>query len=99
MNKIFRDDTNKKLCNQGTKERRDNFIEQVTEIYQNISHSDSQNHFHQTTTGITPGNYYGSLQAAVTHEISQGKFDTCRDGMEIVNKVAKDKTLLSNWEK
>jgi len=98
MNKIFREDKKEKLCSEGAKQRRNNLTHQVNEIYQNIAHSDDQNHFHQTTTGITPESYYNSLQMAVTHEISQGRFDTCRDGMEIVNKVAKDKTFLAKWE-
>ena len=77
--------------------RREDLTKQIQEIYQNIAHSESQNHFHKTTTGITPESYYGSLSNAVAHEISQGRFDTCRDGMEIVNKVAKDKSLLTTF--
>jgi len=98
MNKIFRDDSNEKQYSAGAKKRRDNLTKEIKEIYQNLAHSDDQNHFHKTTTGITPQSYYGSLQNAAAHEISQGRFDTCRDGMEIVNKIAKDKTLLSTWE-
>ncbi|MCL2739792.1 MAG: hypothetical protein FWE47_01165 [Oscillospiraceae bacterium] len=98
MNSIFRDNINEKSISDKTKQRRETFTSEVREIYQNIANSPNQNHFHQTTSGITPQGYYGSLQHAVIHEISQGKFDSCRDGMEIVNKVAKDKTQLTKWK-
>ena len=77
--------------------RREELIEQVKEIYADYLHSERQNHFHRTTEGITTEAYYGTLQNAVISEISKGTFDTCRSGMEIVNKVTVDKTLLSQW--
>ena len=78
---------------------RENLISQVKEEYANIASNHAQQHFHQTTTGITPEAYYGSLQDAVITEIGKGTFDNCRSGSEVVNKVAADKTILSDWGK
>ena len=72
-------------------------IEQVKEEYANIRFSDDQQHFHHTTTGITPEAYYGTLMNTVIDEINKGKFDHCRSGQEIINKVAADKSLLPEW--
>ena len=77
--------------------RREDLIEQVKEEYANIINSDGQQHFHKTTSGITPEAYYGTLQNAVITEINNGKFDNCRTGREVVNKVSTDKTMLSEW--
>ncbi|MCL2838480.1 MAG: hypothetical protein FWE04_05380 [Oscillospiraceae bacterium] len=79
-------------------ERRQDLINQVKELYASIASQEDQNHFHQTSVGITPERYYENLLNAVTHEIEEGTFDTCRDGDEIINKVAADKTLLSEWD-
>ena len=79
-------------------ERRQELIDQVKEGYASIASSESQQHFHQTATGITPERYYENLLSAVIHEIQEGTFDNCRDGDEIINKVAADKTVLSEWD-
>lgn len=76
---------------------RDKLIEEVKDEYASIVSSDSQQHFHQTTTEITPEAYYDNLMNVVINEISKGTFDNCRSGIEIVNKVAADKTVLSEW--
>ena len=76
---------------------RDQLIEEVREEYANIRFSRDQQHFHNTASGITPEAYYGTLMRAVTDEIARGKFDNCRSGKEIVNKVKADKSLLSQW--
>lgn len=77
---------------------RDVLIQQVKNEYANIASSESQQHFHQTTTDITPEAYYEKLLNAVIVEISKGTFDNCRSGPEIVNKVAADKSILSAWK-
>ena len=77
--------------------RREDLISQVKEAYANIASSKSQQHFNKTTTNITPEDYYENLQNAVITEINNGKFDNCRSGVEIVNRVAADKSLLSTW--
>lgn len=77
--------------------KRAELISQVKEEYANIANRKSQQHFHQTATGLTPEIYYKNLQKAVIDEINDGKFDNCRSGAEIVNRVAADKSLLSNW--
>lgn len=77
---------------------RDDLIKQVKNEYASIASDESQQHFHQTTTDITPETYYEKLLAAVIAEISKGTFDNCRSGTEIVNIVASDKTVLSEWK-
>jgi len=79
-------------------ERRQELIDQVKELYASIAAREDQNHFHQTNVGITPERYYENLLSAVIHEIEGGTFDNVRDGDEIVNKVAADKTILSEWD-
>ena len=79
-------------------ERRQELIAQVKEGYASIASKESQQHFHQTATGITPKRYYETLLSAVVDEIQEGTFDNCRDGDEIINKIAADKTLLSEWD-
>lgn len=78
--------------------RRENLVEQVKEIYAGLAAAENQNHFHQTTTGITPDAYYETLLNAVLSEISRGTFDNCRSGTEIMNKVAADKSILHDWK-
>jgi len=78
--------------------RREDLIEQVKEEYANIRFSDDQQYFHNTTTGITPEAYYGTLMKTVIDEIHKGRFDDCRSGKEVVNKVASDKSLLPEWK-
>jgi hypothetical protein len=77
--------------------KRDELISQVREEYAGIASNPAQQHFHLTTSGITPEAYYNTLMNAVVSDIESGKFDTCRSGTEIVNKVAADKSILSNW--
>jgi len=76
---------------------REELIEQVKEEYANIRFSENQQHFHNTQAGITPEAYYNTLMKTVIGEINNGKFDHCRSGREIVNKVAADKSLLPEW--
>ena len=78
--------------------RRQDLISQVKEEYANIASASSQQHFHQTTTKLTPEGYYENLLNAVVSEIQKGTFDNCRTGTEIVNKVAADKSILPGWE-
>lgn len=78
---------------------RDDLIQQVKEEYANLASSENQQHFHQTASNITPDAYYEKLLNAVISEILNGTFDNCKSGTEIVNKVAADKTILSNWQK
>jgi len=77
---------------------REQLIEEVKEEYANIRFSEDQQHFHNTASGITPEAYYGTLMRAVIGEISKGKFDNCRSGKEVVNKVKADKSLLPQWQ-
>ena len=76
---------------------RQELIDQVKEEYAGIASDESQQHFHQTTTGITSEAYYEKLLGAVISEIQSGTFDNCRSGHEIINKVAADKSILSEW--
>ena len=76
---------------------REELIEQVKEEYTNIRFSEDQQHFHNTSSGITPEAYYGTLMRIVIDEISKGRFDHCRSGKEIINMVSVDKTLIPEW--
>jgi len=77
--------------------KRQELINQVKEGYANIASSKSQQHFHQTTTEITPEAYYEKLLSDVISEIQNGTFDNCRSGDEVINRVAADKSVLSGW--
>ena len=77
---------------------REELIEQVREEYANFRFSSDQQHFHKTKSGITPEAYYGTLMQSVIEQIKKGKFDNCRSGKEIVNKVAASKSLLPDWK-
>ncbi|MDO5558092.1 MAG: hypothetical protein Q4F95_00675 [Oscillospiraceae bacterium] len=76
---------------------RDDMIQQVKEKYASIASSTSQRHFHDTTTNITAEAYYERLLQSVINEISNGTFDNVRSADEIINKVAADKSVLSDW--
>ena len=78
---------------------REVLISQVKEEYANIASNRAQQHFHKTTTEITPDAYYEGLLGTVIAEIGKGTFDNCHSGLEVFNKVAADKTILSNWRK
>ena len=78
--------------------KRNELIQQVKEKYASIAFAESQNHFHQTTTEITAEAYYEKLLQAVVNEISNGTFDNVQSADEIINKVAADKSVLSNWK-
>ena len=77
--------------------KREELISQVKEQYANLAFAGDQQHFHQTTTGITPLAYYEKLSSAVISQIERGKFDSCHSGNEVINKVAADKTILPEW--
>jgi len=79
--------------------KREELIAQVKEEYASIASNEAQQHFIQTTNEISPEAYYEKLLNAVIEEIEKGKFDNCRSGSEIINKVAADKTILSNWNR
>ncbi len=78
--------------------KHEELIEQVKNEYASIASSKSQQHFDKTTTDLTPEAYYEKLLEAVIQEIEKGTFDNCRSGIEIVNKVAADKSILSEWK-
>ena len=77
---------------------RDKLIQQVKEKYAGIASAESQQHFHQTTTEITAEAYYEKLLQCVINEISRGTFDNVRSADEVINKVAADKSVLSQWK-
>ncbi|MFT4008046.1 MAG: hypothetical protein QM683_21415 [Lacrimispora sp.] len=77
---------------------RDELIFQVKNEYARIASSESQQHFHQTTTEITPEAYYEDLLSRAISEINKGTFDNFKSGEEIVTAIANDKTWLSNWK-
>ena len=77
---------------------RDELIQQVKEKYAGIASAESQQHFHQTTTEITAEAYYEKLLQCVINEISRGTLDNVRSADEVINKVAADKSVLSQWK-
>ena len=76
----------------------DKLIAQVKDEYARIASSESQQHFHQTTTEITPEAYYEKLLSKVINEIDKGTFDNFKSGEEVVTAVANDKTWLLDWK-
>lgn len=77
---------------------RDKLIVQVKDEYARIASLESQQHFHQTTTDITPEAYYEKLLNSALHEIGKGTFDNFKSGKEIVNAIANDKSWLTDWK-
>ena len=77
---------------------RDKLISQVKNEYARIASSESQQHFHQTTTEITPEAYYEDLLSRAINEINKGTFDNFKSGEEIVTAIANDKSWLSGWK-
>ena len=77
---------------------RDKLIAQVKNEYARIASSESQQHFHQTTTEITPEAYYENLLSNVIDEINKGTFDNFKSGEEVVAAIANDKSWLSGWK-
>lgn len=76
----------------------DKLISQVKDEYARIASSESQQHFHQTTTEVTPEAYYEKLLSKVINEIDKGTFDNFKSGEEVVTAVANDKSWLSDWK-
>lgn len=77
---------------------RQELITQVKDEYQNLASNESQQSTTQATTKPTPEAYYEILLSAVITEIENGTFDNCKSGAEIVNKVAKDKSILHSMQ-
>lgn len=77
---------------------RDKLINEIKDEYAQIASSESQQHFTQTTTEMTPEAYYENLLGKAISEISKGTFDDFKSGKEIVNAIANDKTWLSDWK-
>ena len=78
---------------------RDKLISEVKEHYAILASDESQQHFSQTTTDLTPEAYYEKLLGMVIKEIEAGTFDSSKSGQDIVNAVANDKNKwLSNWD-
>lgn len=77
---------------------RDKLIAQVKNKYAQIASSESQQHFEQTTTDMTPEAYYENLLSKAISEINRGTFDDFKSGEEVVTAIANDKTWLSDWK-
>ena len=77
---------------------RQELIDQVKQEYAGIATNASQQHFDKTTTEITTEEYYKKLLSAIISEINKGTFDNCRTSSEVINKVAADKSILSEWD-
>lgn len=78
---------------------RDKLISQVKEHYSKLASDESQQHFSETTTDLTPEAYYENILGMVIKEINAGSFDSFKSGQEIIDAVAKNKNKwLSDWE-
>lgn len=78
---------------------RDKLIAQVKNEYSRLAGDESQQHFSQTTSDITPDEYYGNLLHMVEKEIEAGTFDDFHSGREIVEAVANNKgKWLTQWK-
>lgn len=78
---------------------RDKLIEQVKNEYAELASAESQQHFHQTTTSVTPEAYYEKLLGMVIDEIDSGTFDSFKSGKDVMEAVAADKNKwLSDWK-
>ena len=77
---------------------RNKLIEQIKNEYAKIAASESQEHFHQTTTDMTPEAYYENILNKAMSEIEKGTFDDFKSGEEIVTAIANDKTWLQDWK-
>jgi hypothetical protein len=79
---------------------RDKLTAQVKNEYARLADEETQQHFSQTTSGMTAEGYYGKLLNMVEKEISSGTFDGFHSGREIVEAVANNKRKwLSEWGK
>lgn len=77
---------------------RDKLIAQVKDEYARLASAETQQHFYQTASGLTPEAYYESLLNMVLSEISAGTFDSFHSGKEIMEAVANDKQKwLPQW--
>ena len=78
---------------------REKLIFQVKDLYAKLASDESQQHFTQTTTDLTPEAYYENVLGMVIKEINAGTFDSYGSGQEIINAVANDKNKwLSDWK-
>lgn len=78
---------------------RETLIEEVKGVYASLASQESQQHFTQTTTSVSPEAYYENLLQMVLYEISAGTFDNFESGKAVMEAVAKDKhKWLSQWD-
>lgn len=78
---------------------RETLMREVKGIYAGLSQQETQQHFSQTTSNLSPEKYYEDILNMVLNEISAGTFDRFQSGRAIVDAVAKDKhKWLSQWD-
>ena len=78
--------------------KREKLAAQVKDAYARLSVDESQQHFHRTSSSITPEEYYGNILHMVLDEIEDGTFDQFHSGQEIIEAVASDKSWLKDWD-
>lgn len=86
------------LCKGANYMNHEKLIAQVKNEYARLAASESQQHFCQTTTDMTPESYYENLLSKAVSEINKGTFDNFKSGEEVVTAIANDKTWLSDWK-
>lgn len=78
---------------------RETLMQEVKGIYASIAQQETQQHFSQTNSRVSPEKYYEDILRMVLDEISAGTFDRFQSGQAIVDAVAKDKhKWLSQWD-
>lgn len=78
---------------------RNQLIQEVKGEYAHLASDETQQHFINTTSRITPDAYYENLLGMVIDEINEGTFDSFQSGRAIVEAVANNKQKwLSEWD-
>ena len=78
---------------------RETLMQEVKGIYASLSQQETQQHFHQTNSNISPEKYYDEILNMVLNEIDEGTFDRFQSGRAIVDAVSNDKhRWLSQWD-
>lgn len=78
---------------------RETLMQEVKGIYASLCHQETQQHFSQTNSTVSPEKYYEKILNMVLNEISNGTFDDFQSGKAIVDAVSKDKhKWLSGWD-
>ena len=72
---------------------RDILIQQVKSEYARLAELASYGHItDQSYSGMTPEAYYEKTLEKAIHDVSAGKYDNCTSGLQVVERIANNKT-------